>query len=329
MKKIIGIALVLAVVTTLCFGSVALAQDPTEVKISWGDGDFDAGDYPVDFGGGRIAATVTAGDDATIKFDTWGSAISGSFTCTDKNDNPFPSYAVDKVSSKIDAHVDNGYIEFSHERTASGTPYGPAGQTSYNYLQVSRGWGELKKSGSYSDYAKLMDYHPGVGPSQYQPGQFKVDANRYFIERTMSSNDVWATVRAWGGGTAELGAGYSGATGWGGDVAYLGRLSAYGNDCAFSGVHKPFPTLSSSIPSLSHFQVSGGGTSSVTFDDYWNGGLNDLGSQTDVTLTQGGYFSTQLQSGDSNTFFGPASWTITADFTGGLEVADYSITATD
>jgi len=64
MKKLIGIALVVALAVMLMPGAV-FAWDPVSVEVNWGGGAFDAGGYPVDFGAGYIGATITAQDDAT------------------------------------------------------------------------------------------------------------------------------------------------------------------------------------------------------------------------------------------------------------------------
>jgi len=165
MKKIFGIALVLAVLAVLSLGSVALADPPTDVTITWGGGLVDSGGYPTDYGAGWVSATVTAGDDATTTFSTTGNAILGQFTARDFNDDS-TMYFVDKFTTSFSADVTDGYATISTERTdfaagwdEAGPPYmyGYAGEHSYNYVGASGGAAHLSV-GSWSNYASMYTH---------------------------------------------------------------------------------------------------------------------------------------------------------------------------
>jgi hypothetical protein len=202
MKKLIGIALVLAVLAVLAFGSVALA-DPTDVDIKWGGGAFDSGGYPVDYGAGYIGATVTAGDDATTTFSTFGDAILGRFTATDKDDDPY-TYGVDTFDTYITAEVLAYYggINYYTQRNDSG-PYGPAGQNSTSSVYVEDGWGAMA-TGSNTNYARLRDCQYG-DPTTTNGVNIEANAAYYEIIRELVANNG-DTAYAWGmgNGVAQL-----------------------------------------------------------------------------------------------------------------------------
>jgi hypothetical protein len=190
-KKLFGIALVLAVVTTLVFGSVALADDPTDVHVDWD-------------GSGVVFADVYAGNDADIHFLTVGNGIKGYFDSRDYNDNPY-TYNVDTTASYINAEVGGtGFIDFWSNRTDShvGT-YGPAGDASFNHLLVEDGWGAMAMA-NWTNYASLKDCCYGK-PRTVGSHHFEADAVYYEMGKQVDANDGdFAYVRAWGSGTAEL-----------------------------------------------------------------------------------------------------------------------------
>lgn len=140
MKRIFGIALVLAVVTTLCFGSVALAGDPTKVDVDWD-------------GTGDVGVTLDAEGDAEIAFSTWGYGISGEFHAVDWNDNPG---GIDMVRSWADASVGNGG-EISFD------VLGESGQESYSFVGTS---------GTADMTFSTTTYSGGLTNWEYRGGNF-------------------------------------------------------------------------------------------------------------------------------------------------------------
>lgn len=250
MKKkfgIMGIALVVALMASLCFGSVALADDPTTVTVDWDDG---LGGW----GTGSVGATVTAGDDATTTFLTTGGGIMGSFTATDFN-NPY--YFVDSFTTSFSADVANGFATISTERTdfasgwaENGPPYmyGFAGEYSYNYVSASGGTAHLSVD-SLSSYASMYTHS----------GSLDANATAYRIESWFGEDgdpsnliDNWAGLIAFGGGTADIDMGHSSASYHGdGTVTFGWGCGCYTNaDAAFTG----FGT----------FQVDAVGSNSIT-----------------------------------------------------------------
>jgi hypothetical protein len=188
MKKIFGIALLLAVVATLAFGSVALAADPTEVNMNWS-------------GSGSVGTTVTAGNDAIIHFAASGSGISGNFTAKDFNDNPY-FYNVDTVSSYIQSAVADGSSWYRVNRTDSKVSmYGPPGQISYSFIGANGGTAEMA-TGGFTNYAELED--PTYGKPKTTSGKnFEANASSYLIYRYIQTSDgdnAW--FQAQGSGTA-------------------------------------------------------------------------------------------------------------------------------
>lgn len=306
MKKKLGIALVLAVVTTLCFGTVALADPPTEVTVTWGGGTFDAGGYPVDAGAGYIGATVTSGDDATTTFYTAGDAILGQFTAKDFNDNPY-GYNVDTFNTDLDALVaGSGYIEYWTDRTDSYAPmYGPSGQSSYNFLGVEDGYGAMAMR-SWTNFATQRDY---LWAQVKTPGgyNFEVDALSYYLQRTVSASDGdYADLEAWGSGFAAL-------------EAISSRMDS--GSLYFGRQWESYDSYFTATGSGT-FDLEGVGDNAVTFNDitmtgstgggmWWTGTL-DLSGLPTVTATDAG-------SG--------ASLQIIANFTTNFNMPDYSVTA--
>jgi len=323
LKKLIGIALVLAVVASLTFGGAALAYDPPNtVTMDWGDSG-------TGYGSGSVEATVVNGADAVASFATVGAGIRGSFSATDQNDDTGTyglAYGFDDVSSQIKAEViEGGYIWNKYEYTDGypGCGYGPAGQWAYGAVSVSGSgsYGALALKHS-SNYADMDSYNYGwYTPDQPSYGhQFAaLNTTSYYIERSVyggiDTSDDWASVWASGSGDATLGCAYAMdlrvnhlSLGWGS----AGNAYWYTAEFLATGAGE--------------FNVGGVGNESVQFHRYF-GGLNDLGSQAGVTLTQSGYFSSlDASDPESVTFNGPASWQISADYTSSLDVDNYGMT---
>lgn len=306
MKKIFGIALVLAVVTTLCFGTVALAADPTDVEVTWGGGAVDSGGYPTDSGSGWVSATVTAGDDATTTFSTGGVEILGQFTAKGTANTSYPYMGVDTFNTDLDAIVGGaGYIEYQTDRTDSYASYGPPGQTSYNYLEVFDGYGAMGMR-SWTNYATQRDY---LWAQVKTPGgyNFEVDASSYYLQRTVQASDGdFADLEAWGSGFAAL-------------EAISSRMDS--GSLYFGRQWESYDSYFTATGSGT-FDLVGVGDNAVTFNDItmtgstgglvgWTGTL-DLSGLPTVTATDAGF---------------GASLQIIANFTTNFNMPDYSVTA--
>jgi len=309
MKKIFGIALVLAVLTTLCFGSVALADDPVDVEVIWGGGAVDGGGFPVNSGSGWVSGTVTAGDDAATTFSTGGFEILGRFTANQTANTAYPYMGVDTFTTDLDAIVGGagyGYIEYQTNRTDSyESMYGPSGQTSYNYLEVVDGSGAMAMR-SLTNFASQRDY---LWAQVKTPGgyNFEVNADSYYLQRTVSASDGdFADLEAWGSGFAALEAISSRMDD---DSLYFGRQ--------WESYDSYFTATGSGT-----FDLEGVGDNEVTFNNIsmtgstsggmlWNGTL-DLSGLPTLTATDAG-------SG--------AALNIIANFTSSFNMGDYSVTA--
>lgn len=212
MKRIFGIALVLAVLAVLSFGSVALAGDPIDVDITWGGGTVDAGGYPVDYGAGWVSGTVTAGNTlATTNFSTAGSSILGQFTAG-YNVGGGP-YGGNSYNTSMDAEVaGGGMIEFFTIRgalgyTGSGT-LEPGGQQSYSYVYSSDGTASLaNRTSTGATFKTHTGWDAGLLDNTYgwEGENFRVSGTSYEIIRQMiAGNGNYVEAWATGTGTAGL-----------------------------------------------------------------------------------------------------------------------------
>jgi hypothetical protein len=189
MKKIFGIALALAVIAALAFGSVALAADPTDVVVNWN-------------GGGSVGGSVTAGDDASVTFNATGSYIDGNLTVTDQNNNPY-GYGVDTVNHYIQSTVGGGSSFYTITRDDSGGSYGPPGQISYSYIFASGGTAEMA-TGGFTNFAELEDPTYSM-PKTTSGKNFEANAGSYVIQRYIQTSDGdFAQFAAAGSGTAMI-----------------------------------------------------------------------------------------------------------------------------
>jgi len=218
--------------------SVALADSPTDVNISWS-------------GAGGISGGITAGDDAGAGFETLGDVISGSYSATDSNNNPY-GYNVDSFSTLFSGFVDNGYMYTGVDRNDSYSPmYGAAGQQSWSFVYTN-GIASMAYR-STTNYAQMTD-----GSYGYQlPGGHNITvagADYYEIDRGIDDgrgNSGW--LYADGDGSATLDCMVSGASGvWN---LQFGRGGGCYTDANFSATG-----------SAGHFEVEGEGNNSVTFN---------------------------------------------------------------
>lgn len=214
MKKIFGIALVLAVLTTLCFGSVALAADPTNVNVTWS-------------GTGAVGGTVTAGSTlATTNWSSVGNAISGTFTAHYEVRNPgdVSAKGSNHYTTSMDAQVsDGGWIDYYTTRGTLGSvaqgdasPH-PGGNQSYSYVEAY-GTGSSAVMTTRSAVSAFLNASSGhsrgiadltrTQPSAYSGpalGYTVTNASSFLIIRTLTASDgTYTGIGASGSGDARL-----------------------------------------------------------------------------------------------------------------------------
>lgn len=235
-KGIFSIALVLALVATMFLGSIALADDPTEVTVTWD-------------GTGGVGVDVDTGD-AFAGFVTLGDNISGAYTATDSNNNPY-SYGVDNFSAYLNASVINGYINTGNLRTDSYEGmYGNAGQNSWSSVWVDGGSASMAYR-TTTNYAKMVD-----ASYTYQllgGHNIVVDATSYDIQRgILDGRGNSGILNAWGSGSATLDCMSAEASGvW--DLVF-GRGAGCYTDANYTATGS------------GHFDVTGTGNTSVVFN---------------------------------------------------------------
>lgn len=257
--RILGIALTLALALTLIFSGAALADDPTEVNVTWD-------------GTGAVTADVDTGD-AYAGFGTGGDYISGSYTAIDSNNNPY-NYGVDNFSAYLDAHVENGIIVSQCDRTDSYVPmYGSDGQTSWSVVEVWDGTADMAYR-TTTNFAAMKDCSYG-----YQlPGghNIVVDADFYEIYRGIDDNQGNSGyLYADGNGTATMDCMSAEASGcW---ALMFGRGCGCYTDANYNATG-----------SGGYFEVTGTGNNSVTFNGL---GISSGGGSLSIIANWLGSFS--------------------------------------
>jgi len=230
MKKLIGIALVLALAVMLV-PSAVFADGSSWVDVKWDDGTTPPGPTVGGYATGVVQSKFQAGDDAIYQFKTSGSGIRGYWKATDTNVCDLgAATGVDTTNSQISAEVLNGYIQMQNDRTdGPHTGYeagvwGPGGQTSYSLVQAygASSYGAMALK-SASDWANMDEYCYGWYTPNTMPAygtQFEVkNADTYQIltwVRGAPDPDgagpivpICAQVNAVGSGTANLGRCYA------------------------------------------------------------------------------------------------------------------------
>jgi len=188
-KKRFVIALVIALVSVMAFGGVALADSPTEVTVDWS-------------GAGEVGGAVEAGDDAISSFYSGGNNGNvGQFGFVDSNNNPY-GYGVDSCSSFLDTNISGGGSAWLRmNRTDAKTSYGDPGQISYTYVGIADGAATLQNR-SGTNYASMRDSNYGWNSSNHIT---VLNASYYELERSMDGgwgNNAYLT--ATGNGSASL-----------------------------------------------------------------------------------------------------------------------------
>ena len=187
-KKIIGIIMTMAVLGTLLFSGVALADDPTTVDVDWS-------------GAGTVVGNVNTGD-ATASFVSYGATgNTGEFQATDSNNNPY-GYGVDSNSFSLDTSISGGgWAELDVNRTDSCGSYGPAGQQSYTYVATTDGDATLQNR-SGTNYASMKDCNWNWNANDHIT---VTGASIYTLQRFMDSGSGdFAGLQAIGTGDADL-----------------------------------------------------------------------------------------------------------------------------
>ena len=191
-RRILGIALAVAMLASLLVGSSVLAADPTGVNVTWG-------------GAGLVDGTVTAGDDAVTYFHSEGTSHIGEFNAIDDNHNPY-GYGVDSCSFSMETTITTGeqaWLEVN--RTDSG-PYGPAGQQSFTYVWTDNGNATLQNRSS-TNYASMRDCNYSWHSNDHitVTGADTYTLIRYMdSENTVAGDANFAGLRADGTGDADL-----------------------------------------------------------------------------------------------------------------------------
>lgn len=171
-KRILTIGIGIAMLASLLFSGMVLADSPTTVDVDWD-------------GAGWVDGSVDTGDALTY-FHSEGSNHIGEFHATDNNDNPY-SYGVDSCSFSLETAITGGgqaWLEVN--RTDSCGSYGPAGQQSYTFVGVEDGDATLQNR-SGTNYASLKDCNWGWNANNHVT---VTGADFYTIQRWMDSGDV-------------------------------------------------------------------------------------------------------------------------------------------
>jgi len=235
--KRVLLALILAMTMLFATSAVALADAPTTVTITW--------DGTGAVGGGMDSGVSNGG------FTTGGSAIAGTYTATDSNNNPY-SYGVDSFSSYLNAGVTNGFIQTGVARVSSYVPmYGNGGQLDTAFVGVDGGTASMAFR-STTNYAQMVD---ATYTYQLAGGHnILTNADYYEIDRFISDGrGNSGEVSAYGNGQATLDCMSSEASGvWN---LTLGRGAGCYTDANFSATG-----------SSGYFSATGVGNDSVTFN---------------------------------------------------------------
>lgn len=240
MKKIF-LTTVFAVLLVMLTAVPVLADSPTEFNMSWS-------------GSGGADADVTAGDDASTGFSTFGDAISGTYYAKDSNDNPY-GYGVDSFQAEFQGSVTNGMMITGGDRTDSkSSSYGPAGQSSFSGVEVIDGNAQMAYR-TTTNYAQMRDCSYA---HQLSGGHNIVvnSASFYYLERWIDDgqgNDGY--LMANGDGNATLDCMSAEASGcWN---LKLGHGCGCYTDANFNATGTG-----------GHFEVSGTGNNNVTFHGF-------------------------------------------------------------
>jgi hypothetical protein len=243
MKKILGIALVLALAVMLMPSAVFAADPPpTTVDVIWGGGSVDAGGYPVNYGAGWISGTV-APPSATTTFQSGGDQIMGRYKAAYKPGAGDLGNA-NIYTTSLEASVVDGTIAFDTVREAYGylnSKPAPGGEESYSfigtgYFDAGNNWVPMSGSASMAMRSETWDYkalwtggNDNIVDNTYSTGEkaltflhnFSASGVYTMTDVMNASSGAFAQVQAVGNGTALLDCGASSASQDTATVAYL------------------------------------------------------------------------------------------------------------
>jgi len=286
MKKILGIALVLALAVMLVPG-IALADDPTVTTVNIVAGS-----------SGVVTGTVTA-KDAKTTFTAAGTNMQGNFYAKDSNNNA--AYGIDDFTTNLKAQTSQGYIEYRTDRLTSGTAfYGAPGQASYSFVQVQgpSSFGSLAMN-TDTNYAYLDDNNYGFctpdGLHQFQVSNtISTSSPGYIIEKWVSSVPTTSST-AWLGTAPPTGS--------------FARVYSYGQGAATLGCQDD------TFISMKY------ATSDVALG-WWPGGGRAYPHSTDFDATGTGYFEA-LGIGNNKVTFMTMGFSSTGNGTPGSATAGF------
>jgi len=151
-------------------------------------------------GGGTFGANFAVDDDATAAFTTVGSFASGTFHMTEGVDST--GWGVKPVSTKVNAEVTNGFIQYQYDRTDSyygSEQYGPVDRSSYSYIDSMGGTAELELN-ARSDVFKF-----GTNGAHWADSNSFVADGTYYAEHKIENGaDNFAFFKAGGIGTLDI-----------------------------------------------------------------------------------------------------------------------------
>jgi len=261
-KRILGIALVVAILASLLVGSTVLAAGPTEVVVTWD-------------GSGGVVVDVDTGD-TLAGFSTWGSAISGSYTTIETPNTAYPYMGVDTLSAYLNASVTNGFIDAGSLRTDSyESAYGDPGQKSWSFVEVVVGTASMAYR-TWTNYASLQD--PSYTYQLSGGHNIVADASLYQIDRGVQASDgTQASTLIIGSGTAVLDNMVSSASatgvrlGWGGGCYTDANFSATGTGTftlSATGDTSATTAMAPGMAGANSFQIIASWAGSFSIADY-------------------------------------------------------------
>jgi hypothetical protein len=182
MKKLIGIAVVLALAVMLVPGAV-FAGDPTSVVVNWSGGS------------GLTTGTVTAGNTlATTTFQVLGNNINGQFNANYTGIGGGP-YSGASYTTKMNTSLTNGCIAYQTVRGAFGYTNGnqlePGGFSTYSFVGAGTWTGQTFATGTGAVSMKM-------GATTDAPVTTNTGVNTMLLDNNYALDQGWPTFSATG-----------------------------------------------------------------------------------------------------------------------------------
>ena len=277
MKRIFSIALILSVIMVLALSVPVFAADPTQVDVNWS-------------GSGSVGGVVAAGDDSVVSWGASGAGVSGTFTSTDSNNNPY-GYGVDSVSSYMVSAVTDGSSFYQVERTdAKTSSYGPAGQMLFSFIGATGGSAEMAM-GDSTNYAAMVSA-TYAKPKTSSGKNFEADASSFMLQQWVGNGNPGTPTGNWAGFTST-----------GSGTALIDCMSSearFGTTILGDGAGC-YTNADALLNGVGTFRVDAEGSNGIT------------------TPSDSGWFIP----GDGS--FGSTSFSVVANYAGSMSVADYSV----